>query len=402
MKEYATKENFLLPENLEFKRHLGSGAYGLVCACVDKNTNEEVAVKRVNKVFDRKILTKRTLREIKMLRHFQGHENITCILDVFKFGEGLDFNEIYLVQELMEADLHQIIRSKQKLTNAHFQYFIYQILRGLKYMHSADILHRDLKPGNLLVNSDCELKICDFGLARGISEGVDHQAFMTEYVATRWYRAPEIMLSFRAYTKAIDIWSVGCIFAELLSGKVLFPGKDYVHQMSLIINISGTPDDELLSRIGSERAQQWIRSLPVKEKVPFSTLFPNADPLAIDLLEKLLTFDPHSRITVEEALKHEYLQFYHDENDEPVSTPMDFTFEKLETIEEMKHMIAQEINTYKCPERHSLQRKGSKSLEKPDLKSEPKPDPDYDNAAVPPPEADPNLERELEHGIVST
>ena len=144
-----------------------------------------------------------------------------------------DFNEIYISQELMEADLHQIIRSEQPLTDAHYQYFIYQICRGVKYIHSANVLHRDLKPGNLLVNADCELKICDFGLARGYSDTPDPSGgFMTEYVATRWYRAPEIMLSFKSYTKAsirfnvVDMWSVGCILAELLGGKPLFKGRD--------------------------------------------------------------------------------------------------------------------------------------------------------------------------------
>ena len=103
----------------------------------------------------------------------------------------------------MECDLAAIIRSGQKLTDAHFQSFIYQILCGLKYIHSANVLHRDLKPGNLLVNADCELKICDFGLARGFSQDPDeNRGYMTEYVATRWYRAPEIMLSFQSYTKA--------------------------------------------------------------------------------------------------------------------------------------------------------------------------------------------------------
>jgi serine/threonine protein kinase len=138
-KVVATKATFPLPDGYEFKRHLGSGAYGTVCACANTKTGEDVAVKRISKVFDRKILTKRTLREIKLLRHFAGHENITCVYDIFKLGEGNDFNEVYMVQELMEADLHQIIRSHQKLTNSHFQYFIYQILRGLKYIHSAQV-----------------------------------------------------------------------------------------------------------------------------------------------------------------------------------------------------------------------------------------------------------------------
>lgn len=133
------KATFILPDRYTLKRHLGSGAYGTVCACTEEKSGEDVAIKKVTKVFDRKILAKRTLREIKLLRHFQGHENITCILEIFKIDPSDSFNEIYLVQELMEADLHQIIRSHQKLTNAHFQYFLYQILRGLKYMHSAKV-----------------------------------------------------------------------------------------------------------------------------------------------------------------------------------------------------------------------------------------------------------------------
>lgn len=114
-----------------------------------------------------------------------------------------NFNEVYLYEELMECDMHQIIRSQQPLTDSHYQSFIHQILCGLKYIHSANVLHRDLKPGNLLVNADCELKICDFGLARGFStDPAENAGFLTEYVATRWYRAPEIMLSFQSYTKA--------------------------------------------------------------------------------------------------------------------------------------------------------------------------------------------------------
>lgn len=161
------------------------------------------------------------------------------------------------------------------------------MLCGLKYIHSADVLHRDLKPGNLLVNADCELKICDFGLARGFSENPDENAgFMTEYVATRWYRAPEIMLSFTNYTKAIDIWSVGCILAELLGGKPIFRGKDYVDQLNQILMILGTPPESTLQRIGSHRAQNYVRSLPIMRKVSYKQLFPDANPLALDLLEK--------------------------------------------------------------------------------------------------------------------
>lgn len=121
--------------------------------------------------------------------------------------------------------MHRVIRT-QDLSDDHCQYFIYQTLRALKAMHSANVLHRDLKPSNLLLNANCDLKVCDFGLARSAANVEDNSGFMTEYVATRWYRAPEIMLTFKEYTKAIDVWSVGCILAEMLNGKPLFPGKD--------------------------------------------------------------------------------------------------------------------------------------------------------------------------------
>ncbi|OUM70217.1 hypothetical protein PIROE2DRAFT_66719 [Piromyces sp. E2] len=171
---------------------------------------------------------------------------------------------------------------------------------------------------------------------------------MTEYVATRWYRAPEIMLSFKCYTKAIDMWSVGCILAELLGGKPLFKGRDYVDQLNQILSILGTPDDETLTRIGSERALRYIRSLPKTQKIPFSELYPNANPLALDLLEKLLKFDPAERITVEEALAHPYLEAYHDVEDEPSHEKLfDFSFEALDSIEDMKRMITEEVLNFK-------------------------------------------------------
>jgi len=337
-----------LQRKYQITRELGQGAYGIVCAAKNIHTGQEVAIKKVTKIFDKPILAKRALRELKLLVHFNGHENITSIIDI-DIANTEDYNEIYLGEELMEADLHQIIRSEQPLSDAHYQYFIYQVCRGLKYIHSANVLHRDLKPGNLLVNADCELKICDFGLARGFSDSPEANAgFMTEYVATRWYRAPEIMLSFKCYTKAIDMWSVGCILAELLGGKPLFKGRDYVDQLNQILSILGTPDDETLTRIGSDRALRYIRSLPKTQKIPFSELYPNANPLALDLLEKLLKFDPAERITVEEALAHPYLEAYHDVDDEPSHEKLfDFSFEALDSIEDMKRMITEEVINFK-------------------------------------------------------
>ncbi|VDQ02549.1 unnamed protein product [Trichobilharzia regenti] len=135
-----------------------------------------------------------------------------------------DMKDVYIIQTLMDTDLYKLLKT-QELSGEHTCYFLYQVLRGLKYIHSANVLHRDLKPSNLLLNASCDLKICDFGLARVNDPEHDHMGMLTEYVATRWYRAPEIMLSSKSYTKAIDIWSVGCIFGEMLNRRPLFPGK---------------------------------------------------------------------------------------------------------------------------------------------------------------------------------
>ena len=134
--------------------------------------------------------------------------------------------DIYLVTELLETDLNRVIKSKQKLTDEHIQYFIYQILRAFLYIHSARIIHRDLKPSNILLNENCDVKLCDFGLSRNLSKEKGED--LTEYVVTRFYRAPEIMLSSHEYSKAVDVWSIGCSFAEVISGKVLFPGENYI------------------------------------------------------------------------------------------------------------------------------------------------------------------------------
>jgi len=307
---------------------IGKGAYGVVCSARDVETNRKVAIKKIVNAFENVVDAKRTLREIKLLRHLR-HENVIDIIDCVKPRERNGFEDVYLMYDLMDTDLYQIIRSSQSLTEEHCQYFVYQILRGLKYIHSADVLHRDLKPGNLLLNANCDLKICDFGLARTALVDADASEFMTEYVVTRWYRAPELLLSCAEYTSAIDVWSVGCIFAELLGRKTLFPGKDYVHQLNLIMRVIGTPQDASeLEFINNEKAKRYIKSLPVTVRCSFQKLFPNASPAAIDLIDKMLVFDPAKRITVEEALAHPYLESLHDEVDEPCAeTPFTFDFE---------------------------------------------------------------------------
>ena len=327
---------------------IGKGAYGIVCSAKDEKQNTKVAIKKITNAFENVVDAKRTLREIKLLRHLR-HENVVPITDCMlpSKEEEYNFNDVYVMYELMDTDLHQIIRSDQPLTDDHCQYFIYQLLRGLKYIHSADVLHRDLKPSNLLLNANCDLKICDFGLARTNTQDKNRD-FMTEYVVTRWYRAPELLLSCAEYTVAIDVWSCGCILAELLGRKPLFPGKDYVHQLNLITKVIGTPDEQDLYFVTSDKARRYLRQLPYSKPMDFKRLYPEANPLACDLIEKILIFNPEKRINVEECLKHPYLASLHDTNDEPVANaPFTFAFEQHNggemSEETVRRLIFQEL-----------------------------------------------------------
>ncbi|KAG6848571.1 MAPK protein hog1 [Arthromyces matolae] len=265
---------------------------------------------------------------------------------------------VYFVTELLGTDLHRLLNFRT-LEKEFVQYFLYQILRGLKFVHSAGIVHRDLKPSNILVNENCDLKICDFGSARL----VDPQ--MTGYVTTRNYRAPEIMLTWQKYDNAVDIWSVGCILGEMLEGKP-FSGRTYLDadHILVITKLVGTPDDEALETISSENTRKFVQSLPKTERVPFSQKLRTTDVqgespfllftsgsysretiLALDLLEKLLVLDPRKRIDAVQSLEHEYLSVYHDPTDEPIAEEkFDWSFNDADlSVDEWKAMIYSEI-----------------------------------------------------------
>ncbi|RRT80652.1 hypothetical protein BHE74_00034428 [Ensete ventricosum] len=262
-----------------------------------------------------------------------------------------DFKDIYVVFELMESDLHQVIKVNDDLTWEHYKFFLYQLLRALKYIHTANVYHRDLKPKNILANANCKLKICDFGLARVAFTDTPTTLFWTDYVATRWYRAPELCGSFYSkYTPAIDIWSIGCIFAELLTGKPLFPGKNVVHQLDLMTDLLGTPSFDTISRVRNEKARRYLSSMRKKQPVPFSQKFLNADPLALKLLERLLAFDPKDRPSAEEALADPYFKDLAKLEREPSCQPiskMEFEFERRKVSkEDIRELIFQEILEY--------------------------------------------------------
>ncbi|XP_034403917.1 serine/threonine-protein kinase NLK isoform X2 [Cyclopterus lumpus] len=283
--------------DIELDRPIGS--------VTDPRDGKRVALKKMPNVFQNLVSCKRVFRELKMLCFFK-HENVLSALDILQPPHIDYFEEIYVVTELMQSDLHKIIVSPQPLSSDHAKVFLYQILRGLKYLHSAGILHRDIKPGNLLVNSNCVLKICDFGLAR--VEESDESRHMTQEVVTQYYRAPEILMGSRHYSNSIDIWSVGCIFAELLGRRILFQAQSPIQQLDLITDLLGTPSMEAM-RTACEGARAHVHRGPHKQpSLPvLYTLSGQATHEAVHLLCRMLVFDPSKRISAKDALAHPYL-----------------------------------------------------------------------------------------------
>ncbi|RLN23231.1 mitogen-activated protein kinase 16 [Panicum miliaceum] len=329
---------------------VGKGSYGVVAAAVDTHTGERVAIKKINDVFEHISDATRILREIKLLRLLR-HPDIVQIRHIMLPPSRREFRDIYVVFELMESDLHQVIKANDDLPAEHHQIFLYQMLRGMKYIHAANVFHRDLKPKNILVNSDCKLKICDFGLARVSFNDTPSAIFWTDYVATRWYRAPELCGSFFSkYTPAIDIWSIGCIFAEMLSGKPLFPGKNVVHQLDLMTDLLGTPSSESISRIRNEKACRYLCNMRKKYPIPFTQKFPGIDPMALHLLERLLAFDPKDRPTAAEALTDPYFTGLANSEREPMTQPistLEFEFERRKLArDDVRELIYREILEY--------------------------------------------------------
>ena len=315
---------------------IGMGAYGVVCSALDTVTNKQVAIKKLYDPFSRIASAKRVLREINILTHFD-HENIICARDFLR----LTGRDVYLVLDLMQTDLQQIINTNQ-LTDEHIKYFSYQMLKALKYIHSGNIVHRDLKPSNILVDENCNLKIGDFSLARDVKshrpEFVCSRAdnTLTEYVATRWYRAPELMTNVGPHTCALDIWSVGCIIAELISGKTLFPGTSYLNELQLILSVTGTPKKPLLERMRQDKVREYIESLPEQKRTQLTALFPAAPRECVSLIDKMLLLDPEERSTAETALKHRYLRIHHNPLVESVCLKQfNFSFEKDFTSPEL-------------------------------------------------------------------
>jgi len=286
-------------------RPIGYGAFGVVWSVTDPRDSKRVALKKLPNVFQSLVSSKRVFRELKMMRFFR-HENVLSCLDILQPPHIDFFQEIYMITELMQSDLHKIIVSPQNLSQDHIKVFLYQILRGVKYLHSAKIIHRDIKPGNLLVNSNCVLKICDFGLARVEEE--DSTKHMTQEVVTQYYRAPEILMGAKHYTTAVDMWSVGCIFGELLGRRILFQAQSPIQQLELITDLLGTPSvNDMKFAVEAAKRHVLARGPKTPSIAYLYTLSQSATHEAVHFLCQMLTLDPEKRVNVVEALNHPYL-----------------------------------------------------------------------------------------------
>jgi len=393
----------LLLGRYEFIRYLGHGSYGHVAearATSDHPTLQagtRCAIKKIPNVFDNEVDAKRLLRELRILRCLSGHDTIVSVFDVFT-GDGnlTNFTTLVIVFEFSDTDLSKLFVSDQFFTLLHIQYISYQMCLGLKHMHSGNLVHRDIKPSNILVNENCTIKVCDFGLARCITENestpipgcselirsqtedldvqlqrTNFRKSLTRHVVTRWYRAPEVILlhQTREFLAVIDIWAIGCILSELFQmitecqpnphdrrplfqGKTCFPlscndpwaYNDPSDQLNVIFDILGTPSEEDILQLKNEKAQRYLRSLPKKPQRNLSAMFPNIPDVGIELLECMLRFNPENRITIDETLEHPFFNDVRDVEYEQNLTHQHMDFEDVPlSMQVIRELIIDEI-----------------------------------------------------------
>jgi len=315
-------------------RCVGRGAYGIVWKVIERETGRTMALKKCFDAFQNATDAQRTFREIVFLQELNGHENIVRLMNVLKADNQ---DDIYVLFDHMESDLQNVINAKM-LTPIHTEYVLYQVLKAVHYMHSGGVLHRDLKPSNVLVNSNCHVRLCDFGLARTFEPSSAHPARLaagrthsndqdrgpplTDYVATRWYRAPELLLGAQAYSEGVDMWSVGCILGEMVSGKPILKGRSTMNQLERIVELTGKPTEEDVRSIvaSSQFARSMLDALANVRQLPSaSVVFLIQAPVeARKLILRMLKFHPEKRPNAEVALESPFVEKFLHQEAEPV------------------------------------------------------------------------------------
>ena len=298
-------------------KKLGQGAYGIVWKAINRTSGATVALKKCFEAFRCNTDAQRTYREVMYLRALSDHENIVKIESVINADNDRD---LYIVfADYMETDLNQVIRARI-LEEIHIRFIVYQLLKALKYIHTAKILHRDIKPSNLLIDASCRVKVCDFGLCRSIADDDEHPSeslLMTDYVATRWYRSPEVLMGSKKYTEGLDLWSVGCILGEMFRSRPLLSGTSTMNQLEKIFELTGNPTAKDVKSWQSSFATTILDNVQAKSQVKLGELCPELPKGAKHLMKSLIKLDPNKRGTAESALEHEYLADFHDPESEP-------------------------------------------------------------------------------------
>jgi serine/threonine protein kinase len=282
--------------NFDKQEKLGEGTYGVVYKAIDRRTSEVVALKKIRLDQEEEGLPATAVREISILRDLK-HPNIVDLKEVIN-SRG----KLTLVFEYLERDLKKFMDGQRNpMQPMLVKSYTYQILAGLCYCHCRRVIHRDMKPQNLLLNRQGLIKLCDFGLARAFT--IPLRSY-THEVVTLWYRAPEILLGSQLYSIGVDVWAVGCIVAEMFAGRPLFPGDSEIDELHWIFKVLGTPDERVWP--GVTGLPEFKRTFQSWNRRDLSEVIPHADPLALDLIEKMLDYNPVTRISAKAALDHPY------------------------------------------------------------------------------------------------
>jgi len=275
---------------------LGEGTYGIVYKAKNREAGEIVALKRIRLDSEDEGVPCTAIREISLLKELK-HPNIVRLYDVIHTEKKLT-----LVFEYLDQDLKKYLdECGGEIPRATMKSFLYQLLRGVAFCHEHRVLHRDLKPQNLLINKKGELKLADFGLARAF--GIPVRSYSHE-VVTLWYRAPDVLMGSRKYSTPIDIWSAGCIFAEMATGRPLFPGSSVSDQLTRIFKIMGTPHEDVWP--GVSELPDYKADFPQYAAQSLPALIHGLDEKGQNLLSRMLQYDPNQRISAQAAMKHPY------------------------------------------------------------------------------------------------